>query len=132
MPTLHITALYLGLSIVLAITLSARIGLYRAKVGISILDGGDMEVAQRMRVHGNFSETVALIILAFAVIEYNGAPAILLHGLGIAYLLSRVAHAIGLKHDNISHPLRALGAMGSTLVMLIAGGTAIWQFTQAA
>jgi len=126
--TLPITGLYIGLSILLAIILSARIGFYRAKVGISILDGGNMEVAQRMRVHGNMMKTAALTLLAMAVIEVNGAGSTMLHGLGIAYILSRIAHAIGLKHDNIRHPLRALGAMGSTLVMLTAGLTAIWQF----
>lgn len=126
--TLPITGLYVGLTIILAIVLGSRIGFYRAKVGISILDGGNMEVAQRMRVHGNLMETAALTLLAMAVIEINGAGSTLLHGLGIAYLLARIGHAIGLKHDNIRHPLRAIGAMGSTLVMLIAGLTAIWQF----
>lgn len=122
-----ITGFYVGLTIILAIILGARIGLYRAKKGVSILDGGDMEIAQRMRVHGNMMETAALTILALGVIELNGAGTTLLHGLGIAYILARIAHAIGLKHDNISHPLRTVGAMGSTLVMLIAGITAIHQ-----
>ena len=122
-----ITGFYVGLTIILAIILGARIGLYRAKKGVSILDGGDMEIAQRMRVHGNMMETAALTILALGVIELNGAGTALLHGLGIAYILARIAHAIGLKHDNIRHPLRTVGAMGSTLVMLIAGGIAIHQ-----
>lgn len=126
--TVPITGLYVGLTIILAIILSARIGFYRAKLGISILDGGNMEVAQRMRVHGNMMETAALTLLAIGVIEINGAGSTLLHGLGIAYLLARIAHAIGLKHDNIRHPLRAIGAMGSTLVMLTAGIVAISQF----
>ncbi len=124
---LPITGLYLGLTIILAIILGARIGLYRAKKEVSILDGGDMEIAQRMRVHGNMMETAALTILALGVVELNGAGTALLHGLGIVYILSRIAHAIGLKHDNIRHPLRSVGAMGSTLVMLIAGITAIYQ-----
>lgn len=126
--TLPITGLYVGLTIILAIILSARIGFYRAKLGISILDGGNMEVAQRMRVHGNMMETAALTLLAIGVIEINGVGSTLLHSLGIAYLLARIAHAIGLKHDNIRHPLRAIGAMGSTLVMLTAGIVAISQF----
>ena len=121
-----ITGLYTGLTIILAIILGARIGFYRAKKGVSILDGGDMEIAQRMRVHGNMMETAALMILALGVIELNGAGSTLLHGLGIAYIFSRIAHAFGLKHDNIQHPLRTVGAMGSTLVMLIAGITAIY------
>lgn len=124
---LPITGIYVGLTIILAIVLGMRIGFFRAKLGISILHDGNMEVAQRMRVHGNLLETAALTLLAMAVIEINGAGATLLHGLGIAYIVARVCHAIGLKHDNIQHPLRTVGAMGSTLVMLIAGLMAIWQ-----
>ena len=126
--TIPITGLYIGLTIILAFILSARIGFYRAKIGISILHDGNMEVAQRMRVHGNLMETAALTLLAMAVIEINGAGSTLLHGLGIVYILARIAHAIGLKHDNLRHPLRAIGAMGSMLVMFIAGGVAISQF----
>jgi len=126
---LPITGLYVGLTVILAIILGARIGLYRAKLGISILDGGNMDVAQRMRVHGNLMETAALTLLAMAVIEINGARSTLLHGLGIIYIIARIFHAIGLKHDNIRHPLRVIGAGSSTLVMLIAGLMAIWQST---
>ena len=125
---LPITGLYVGLTIILAIILGTRIGFYRAKVGVSILHDGNMEVAQRMRVHANLMETAALTLLAMAIIEINGAGSTLLHGLGIAYILARIAHAIGLKHDNIRHPFRAIGAMSSTLVMLIAGLVAIFQF----
>lgn len=125
--SLPITGIYVGLTIILAVYLGTRIGFYRAKAGISILHEGNMEVAQRMRVHGNLLETAALTLLAMAVIEFNGASSTLLHGLGIAYIAARICHAIGLKHDNIRHPLRAIGAMGSTLVMLIAGFMAIWQ-----
>lgn len=124
---LPITGIYVGLTIILAIILGVRIGFYRAKLGISILHDGNMEVAQRMRVHGNLLETAALTLLAMAVIEINGASSTFLHGLGIIYIITRICHAAGLKHDNIRHPLRAIGAMGSTLVMLVAGAMAIWQ-----
>ena len=130
MPDLPITGLYTGLTIFLAFILSAGIGTYRGKTKISIGDGGDPETLLRMRRHGNLVETAALTLLALAIIEINGASSMLLHGLGIAYLLARVAHPIGLKKDDVTHPLRAIGAMGSMLVMLIAGGTAIWQFVQ--
>ncbi len=123
-----ITGLYVGLTIILAIVLGMRIGMLRGKTKISILDGGNTEVALKMRQHGNLLETAALTLLAMAVIELNGASASLLHGLGIAYIITRILHPIGLKVDDITHPFRAIGAGGSTLVMLIAGLTAIWQF----
>ena len=128
MSSVPVTGLYTGLTIILAIILGAGIGFYRGKKNISVGDGGDPEVLLRMRRHGNLVETAALTLLAMAIIEINGAPNALLHGLGVAYILSRIAHPIGLQVDSVSHPLRAIGAMGSTLVMLIAGGYAIWQF----
>ncbi len=39
------TGFYVGLTIILAIVLGMRIGMLRGKTGISILDGGNMEVA---------------------------------------------------------------------------------------
>lgn len=128
MSSIPITGLYTGLTIILAVILGAGIGVYRGRKKVSIGDGGDPEVLLRMRRHGNLVETAALTLLAMAIIEMNGAPAGLMHGLGIAYILSRIAHPIGLQIDSVSHPLRAIGAMGSTLVMVIAGGFAIWQF----
>ncbi len=123
-----ITGLYVGLTVILAIILGMRIGMLRGKTGISILDGGDMKVALEMRRHQNLMETAALTLLAMAVIELNGASAILLHGLGIAYIIARILHPIGLKADDITPPLRAIGAGFSTLAMLIASVVAIWQF----
>lgn len=126
-----ITGLYVGLTIILAIILGMGIGMYRGKSKISMGDGGDPRAMLLMRRHGNLLETAALTLLAMGVIELNGGSALYLHGLGVAYLLARIAHPIGLKEDDITHPLRAIGAGGSTLVMLIAGITAIWQYVQA-
>lgn len=126
-----ITALYTGLTIILAIVLGAGIGLYRGKTKISMGDGGDPQALLRMRRHGNLVETAALTLLAMAIIEANGASATLLHALGAVYLLARIAHPFGLRADNVSHPLRAIGAGFSTLVMLIAGCIAIWQYVTA-
>ncbi|MEO1015526.1 MAG: MAPEG family protein [Pseudomonadota bacterium] len=127
-----ITGLYVGLTIILAIVLGARIGILRGVKKISIGDGGDPEVLVKARAHGNLVETAALTLFAMGVIEMNGASPALLHGLGIAYIITRILHPIGLKPDDVTHPLRALGAGGSTLVMLIAGVTAIWQFVSGA
>ena len=84
MSAVPITGLYTGLTIILAIILGAGIGFYRGQKKISVGDGGDPEVLLRMRRHGNLVETAALTLLAMAIIELNGAPNALLHGLGVA------------------------------------------------
>ena len=72
-----------------------------------------MELATRIRRHGNFIEGVPFALILLAALELNGASPGLLHGLGIALVLSRIAHPIGLKHDNLRNPLRAIGAAGT-------------------
>ncbi len=123
-----ITGLYVGLTILLSFALGMRVGLLRGKTGISIGDGDNTELALRIRQHANLLETAALTLLALAVIEANGASPFVLHGLGMAYIITRILHPLGLKADDMTPPLRAIGAAGSTLVMLTAGAIAIWQF----
>lgn len=121
-----ITALYAGILAIYAIWLSSRAGLMRGKVGISILHGDNLELAEKMRRHQNFVEYVPIALILIGVLEINGSNSIFLHGLGIALVIARVAHAKGLFHDNISHPLRAVGAGGTALITVIAGIAAIW------
>ena len=49
-----------------------------------------------------------------------------LHAAGIILIVARVAHAIGLKHDNVAHPGRAIGAGGTALLTLVAACYAVW------
>ena len=122
-----ITALYAGLLAIYGIWLSSRVGMMRGKTGISILHGDNIELAEKIRRHGNFVEYVPLALILIGVLEINGSSAAFLHGLGIALVISRVAHAKGLYHDNIRHPLRAVGATGTVLVTVVAGIAAIWK-----
>lgn len=123
-----ITALYAGVLTLIVGVLGFQVGSTRSRVGISILHGDDMDLAEKIRRHANFTENVPLALILMAVLELNGTSAALLHGLGLALVLARIAHPIGLHHDNMRHPLRAVGAGGTFLVTLIAALTAIWQF----
>jgi uncharacterized protein len=123
-----ITAFYAGLLALILIALAGAIGPLRMRTGISILYGNDMVLATAVRRHGNFIEGVPFALILLAALELNGASPVLLHGLGIALVLSRIAHPIGLKHDNLRHPLRAIGAGGTVLVTLIAAVMLIWGF----
>ncbi len=120
-----ITALYAGILAIYAIWLSSRAGLMRGKTGISILHGDNMDLAEKMRRHQNFVEYVPLALILIGVLELNGGSPMFLHGLGAALVVARVAHAKGLHHDNIGHPLRAVGAAGTALITMVAGIAAI-------
>jgi uncharacterized membrane protein YecN with MAPEG domain len=121
-----ITAFYAGLLALIVIVLGALIGPLRLRTGISILHGDNMVLATAIRRHGNFTESVPLALILLGFLELNGASPGLLHGLGIALVVARIAHPLGLKHDNVRNPLRGIGAGGTTLVTLIAGVMLIW------
>ena len=72
-----------------------------------------------------------MAIILLGVLEANGASMIFLHVLGVLLLVSRIAHPLGLKADNFSHPLRAIGAGGTILMMVVGAGYAIWQYISA-
>lgn len=122
-----ITALYAGILAIYSIWLSSRAGFMRGKVGISILHGDNMELAEKIRRHQNFVEYVPIALILIGVLEINGSNSIFLHGLGASLIVARVAHAKGLFHDNMSHPLRTVGAAGTALITVVAGIAAIWK-----
>jgi len=123
-----ITALYAGILTLIAIFLGAAVGAMRGTTGISILHGENMALATRIRRHANFIENVPLALILLAALELNGASPGLLHGLGIALVACRIAHPLGLHHDNMRNPLRGIGAGGPILVSLIAALMLIWGF----
>ncbi len=98
----------------------------RGKTGISILHGDNMELAEKMRRHQNFVEYVPIVLILIGVLEMNGSNSMFLHVLGASLVIVGVAHAKGLYHDNIRHPLRTVGAAGTALITVVAGIAAIW------
>ena len=125
---LQITALYAGILTVFSLVLSGKAGGFRGKTGISILHGepSNMDLAQRVRVHQNFLEYVPMALILMGIIEVNGGNATFLHVFGVVLIISRVAHAIGLKHDNMAHPGRVIGAGGTFLMSFAAAVYAVW------
>lgn len=126
--TLPVTALYAGIMAVFALVLSFRAGSYRGKAGVSILHGEPVnwELAVRVRRHQNFLEYVPVILILMGLIEINGGSATFLHSVGILLIVARIAHAIGLKHDNMAHVGRLIGAGGTALIMLVSAGYTLW------
>lgn len=125
---LPITALYAGILTIFALALSARAGSYRGKIGISVRYGSpeNMELAERVRVQQNFLEYIPLALILMGIIEMNNGNSTFLHAMGLILIVARIAHAVGLKHDNMAHPGRAIGAGGTFLISLVAAIYAIW------
>ncbi len=114
-----ITSLYavpLGL---MALALSAHVIMLRAKTGISIMDGGNNQLAERIRRHGNFVEFVPLILLLMALAELDGVASLWLHVTGALLVAGRLLHAFGLKHNKPTAFGRIAGASLSMLAALV-------------
>jgi uncharacterized protein len=115
-----ITALYAALQGILAIALEVPVGRLRGQTNVSIYDGGNPALAAAIRRHANWTEHVPFVLLLLALLELNGASAGLLHVLGITLLVARILHPFGLDPQVMRRPLRAVGALGTLLVSLVA------------
>lgn len=125
MPIPQVTILYAGLLGLVAIYLSATAGIRRGKTGISLGDGGDQELLLRMRRHANFVENTPLALVLIALLEMQGTSSTAIHWLAGALLLGRVMHIVGFG-ENVSNPVRGIGAGLSILVIAVAS---IWGIT---
>lgn len=102
---------YAALLALLFVALSWRtIGL-RRRYRVAVGDGGQPELLRAMRVHANFAEYVPLALLLIALVEIGGSPAWLVHGLGLALLVARCAHAWGVSQTKEDFRFRVAGMM---------------------
>lgn len=109
-----ITVLYAGLNGLLALLLAINVTRNRARRKIDLGDGGNMELLQVIRAHGNNAEYVPLALVLMALIEMTGAPALALHVFGVLLTAGRLLHAQGLL------------ARSGASVGRVAGQTATW------
>ncbi len=122
MTLFEIVALYVAINIILLIILSYRVGGTRRKNSIGIGDGGNETLQRVIRVQGNFTEYAPLALLGLFAMAGLSASPYWLHGLGIAFTLGRVLHAIGFSgNSGVSFGRLAGMALtwGSMLVMAV-------------
>jgi uncharacterized membrane protein YecN with MAPEG domain len=117
----QITAIYAG---ILALML-AMLGIlvvknrYRARVGL--FDGGDEQLGQAIRVHGNFAEYVPMALLVMAFAKAGGSPPWLIHRMGVVLVIGKLLHAHGLYHDRGVSKCRKYGVIATVLVLVVGG-----------
>lgn len=114
-----ITALYAALLTPVLLFLTFRVIGHRRAQRVEIGDGGDRELLRRMRVHANFIETVPMALILLALAESLKGPVLILHAIGLALLIGRLAHAYALAQEPHIMQLRVAG-MVATLTAIIA------------
>ena len=105
--------------------LMIRCGQARTKGGVSIGDGGDEFVIRRMRAHANFVESAPFVLILIAALEATGGTSNWLWGLGIVYIVGRLAHGLGMDGGALGKG-RMIGTIITLLTLLGLAGWALW------
>lgn len=104
--------------------LALRVSQRRVAKKVMIGDGGDSVMVSRGRAHANFVEYAPFVLILIALIELARGASPWLWGLGIVFVLARVAHPIGMDHA-APNPFRAGGAVLTWVVTAILAGWAL-------
>jgi len=120
-----IVAFYAGVLGLIAVGLSVVVVRRRVANKVSFGSGGNPDLERAIRAHGNFTEYVPLILLLLLLLAAGGTSAYLLHGLGIALVLARLAHAQGLLGSPGESRGRTIGVALTWTVLVVASIRAI-------
>lgn len=93
-PALDAVALYAGIFGLILVAMILGVIRMRFRRKISIGDGGDPDMARAMRGHANFIETTVPGLLLLLLVALLGAPAWVIHLLGLTLLTGRALHAV--------------------------------------
>lgn len=122
---LPITALFAAILGLVFVPLSARVGFYRLKSQISLFDGGDKELARRMRAQGNFAEYVPIALILLALVELNGALDWVVYLLGGSLVVGRLLHLYTISGSETG-PGRPIGMVLTFLSILGSSGLLLY------
>ncbi len=118
---ISVTALYVGLHALLAVLL-ANFVLYVRLRGNKV---PEWQPDAALRVQANFIENVPIALLLLLVLEIQGIPGTILHGLGASLFVCRILHAWGLgTYPGANYP-RLIGAQGTFVLVSIMGVAAV-------
>ncbi len=98
-------------------------GKMRGEKGISVGDGGDIDLRLAMRRHANFVEYVPLMLILIALLELNKVDGTVIHVMGATLVGVRASHAWGMQPDDARGIFRFIGAVGTMLLLVV---SSIW------
>ncbi len=126
MLSLPVTLTIAGGAAFVNLWLMIRCGQARTKGGVSIGDGGDDFLIRRMRAHANFVESAPFVLLLLAALEITGGTNNWLWGIGILYIVGRLAHGLGMDGGALGKG-RMVGTLISMITLLGLAGWALWR-----
>ncbi len=118
-PQIETTIIFAALFGILHVIFTLRVGGYRFRSKISLGDGGDKELRNRIRAHGNFTENVPIALLLLLLNELNGLAEGTLVTLGSVLLVSRLLHYVMIVSRGLPIVLRPISMIGTLGVILV-------------
>ena len=122
-----VTALYAGILALVLVGLSLYVVRGRWANKVSVGDGGNADMLARMRAHANFIEYVPIALIGLYSLEVTRHSVYLLHVLGIALVVARLMHPIGMVRKS-PNPFRAGGAVITLAILIVEGVLLILAF----
>lgn len=108
---------YASLAAFLVVWLSLNVIKIRHAKQISLGDGGDPDLTKAIAAQTNAIEYLPMAILLLLVLEYNGAPLIVVHALGLLLLVGRLVHAKAILTNNLK--TRVLGMQITIWILIV-------------
>ena len=119
---LIVTSLVAAVLTAIFIKLSFEVISLRKKNRVGLGSGGHEDLERAIRAQGNFAEYVPFGIILMACLELNGAPWWLVAIPGVALIIGRLIHAVGINTPPPDFSKRVLGMKltFATLLTLVA------------
>ena len=112
-----ISASFLGL---LLVYLSYNVAKNRGRAKVSIGDGGDEQLANSVRAHGNLTEYAPMGLILIGLLEFLEVNAMFVMSLAVLFVVGRYMHGLTFGKFAGRNPYRILGIVLTWLVILVA------------
>jgi uncharacterized membrane protein YecN with MAPEG domain len=116
-----ITGLYAGISALVLAFFYLLVVIERQKNKVSIGDGGSETLARRIRIHGNFIETVPFLLILLFLMENHAHSVYVLHVFGSLVILSRLLSFYGLRNAKGGIKARVTAGVLTNILFIIGG-----------
>jgi uncharacterized protein len=121
---LPITLSTAALGAMFQLWLTALVTTRRLRTNISLLDGGDAVLTQRIRAHANFAETVPMALVLMLLLELARWNPALLAGCAVLLMVGRLLHALGILKPAVRKARQVGMVCTLTSILLMALGGA--------
>jgi uncharacterized membrane protein YecN with MAPEG domain len=118
---MQLTMLTAGLLGLLIVALGLRVSAIRRSAHVSLGDGGNPLLEQRIRAHGNAVETIPIALILLGLAERALGQPWYLVAMAVVLVIARLIHPIGMAmpSPNAARVLGILGTWGVTGILAL-------------